>query len=52
VDVEEIVRATAHDKKRVGSQVPFVLLNAPGDVRIGCEVAVDELRAAVAELER
>jgi shikimate kinase/3-dehydroquinate synthase len=51
VDVEEIVRATTHDKKRMGSRVPFVLLNAPGDVMIGCEVTVDELRAAVAELE-
>ena len=48
--VEEIVQATAHDKKRIGSGVPFVLLGGPGDVRFGCEVAVDELRAAVTEL--
>jgi len=50
--VEEIVQATAHDKKRIGSAVPFVLLGGPGDVRFGCEIAVDELRAAVAELAR
>jgi shikimate kinase / 3-dehydroquinate synthase len=50
--VEEIVQATAHDKKRTGSAVPFVLLGGPGDVSFGCEVAVDELRAAVAELAR
>jgi shikimate kinase / 3-dehydroquinate synthase len=52
VAVEEIVQATAHDKKRIGSGVPFVLLGGPGDVRFGCEVAEYELRAAVAELER
>ena len=51
VEVDAVVRATAHDKKRLGSRVPFVLLTAPGDVRIGCEVAVDEVRAAVAELQ-
>jgi shikimate kinase/3-dehydroquinate synthase len=48
--VEEIVAATARDKKRLGAQVPFVLLTAPGEMRIGCEVAPDELRAAVSEL--
>jgi shikimate kinase/3-dehydroquinate synthase len=52
VGVDDVVQATAHDKKRLGSRVPFVLLNDPGDVRIGCEVAVDEVRAAVAELAR
>jgi shikimate kinase/3-dehydroquinate synthase len=40
----------AHDKKRVGSHVPFVLVSEPGEVRIGCEVPADEVRAAVAEL--
>jgi shikimate kinase/3-dehydroquinate synthase len=49
--VEEVVAAVAHDKKRVGaSGTPFVLVHAPGDVRVGCEVAADDLRAAVAEL--
>ena len=50
VDVERIVAATARDKKRVGARVPFVLLRAPGETEIGCEVADADLRAAVAEL--
>jgi shikimate kinase/3-dehydroquinate synthase len=50
VGVEEVVSAVSHDKKRVGSFTPFVLLSAPGDVRIGCEVPDSELRSAVAEL--
>jgi shikimate kinase / 3-dehydroquinate synthase len=50
VDVEEIVAATARDKKRVGAHVPFVLLHAPGDVVTGREVAEPDLRSAVAEL--
>jgi shikimate kinase/3-dehydroquinate synthase len=50
-NVEEVVAAVARDKKRVGaSSTPFVLVDAPGDVRIGCEVALEDLRAAVAEL--
>jgi shikimate kinase / 3-dehydroquinate synthase len=52
VAVDDVVQATAHDKKRVGSRVPFVLVAGPGDVRIGCEVAADELRSAVTELLR
>ncbi len=49
--VEEVVAAVAHDKKRVGADpTPFVLVRAPGDVRVGCEVAKDDLHTAVAEL--
>jgi shikimate kinase/3-dehydroquinate synthase len=48
--VDEVLRATVNDKKRIGSQVPFVLVTQPGEVRIGCEVPADEVRAAVAEL--
>jgi shikimate kinase/3-dehydroquinate synthase len=48
--VDEVVAAVAHDKKRVGAHTPFVLVHAPGDVRVGCEVAERDLRAAVAEL--
>jgi len=48
--VEEIVAATARDKKRVGKTVPFVLLSQAGEPRIGCEVAPEDLRAAVEEL--
>ncbi len=48
--VEEVVAAVSHDKKRLGARTPFVLVHAPGDVRVGCEVSAGELRAAVAEL--
>jgi shikimate kinase/3-dehydroquinate synthase len=48
----EVVAATARDKKRLGERVPFVLVEAPGDVRSGCEVAERELEAAVEELAR
>ncbi len=52
VDVEEIVAATARDKKRLGTDggVPFVLLSAPGEPRIGCGVPDNQLRMAVREL--
>jgi shikimate kinase/3-dehydroquinate synthase len=49
-DIEEVVRAVAHDKKRLAGSTPFVLLDAPGEVRVGCTVPAAELRAAVAEL--
>jgi shikimate kinase/3-dehydroquinate synthase len=48
--LEEVVAAVAHDKKRLSGSTPFVLLDAPGDVRVGCEVPEAQLRAAVAEL--
>jgi shikimate kinase / 3-dehydroquinate synthase len=48
--VDAIVQAVAHDKKRVGADVPFVLLEGPGEPVTGCEVAAEDLRAAVAEL--
>jgi shikimate kinase/3-dehydroquinate synthase len=47
---EQIVQATARDKKRVGATLPFVLLSEPGQPQIGCEVSAAELEAAVAEL--
>jgi shikimate kinase/3-dehydroquinate synthase len=49
-DVEQVLEMTRRDKKRTGEGVPFVLVNTPGEVEIGCEVASDALRAAVAEL--
>ena len=52
VEVEEVVRAVARDKKRLAGATPFVLLDAPGDVRVGCEVSEVDLHAAVAELAR
>ena len=50
VDPVEVAEATGRDKKRRGGRVGFVLVEAPGDVRTGCPVADDDLRAAVAEL--
>jgi shikimate kinase/3-dehydroquinate synthase len=47
---EPILEAIARDKKRMRSRVPFVLLDGPGRPRIDCDVAVDEVRAAIAEL--
>jgi shikimate kinase / 3-dehydroquinate synthase len=50
-DADEVVQATARDKKRVGSgPVPFVLLDAPGRPRTGCAVEPGALTAAVQEL--
>jgi 3-dehydroquinate synthetase/shikimate kinase len=50
-DPERVVELTARDKKRLGTgTVPFVLVDAPGEVRIGCHIPPDALRAAVAEL--
>ncbi|MDQ6606412.1 MAG: 3-dehydroquinate synthase, partial [Actinomycetota bacterium] len=49
--VEEVVVATARDKKRLGeAPVPFVLLDAPGAPRAGCPVDARDLLAAVREL--
>jgi shikimate kinase/3-dehydroquinate synthase len=50
--VEAVVAATRRDKKRIGANVPFVLVRAPGEVVFGCEVAPEELVAAVEELAR
>jgi len=52
VDPADVVAATARDKKRRGGRVGFVLVEAPGDVRTHVAVSPDDLRAAVAELER
>jgi shikimate kinase/3-dehydroquinate synthase len=51
VDPDEVVAATARDKKRRGGRLGFVLVEAPGDVRPGRPVAEGELRRAVAELQ-
>ncbi len=48
--VEDVLAAVNRDKKRLGAEVPFVLVQAPGAVRIGQRVGEAELRAAVAEL--
>jgi 3-dehydroquinate synthetase len=38
------------DKKRLSERVPFVLVEAPGEVTPGHEVSDDALRAAIEEL--
>jgi len=51
VDPDAVLVATARDKKRrSGEAVPFVLLDAPGAARPGCQIEDGELRAAVREL--
>jgi len=50
VDVDRVVALTELDKKREGGRVPFVLIEAPGEVTPGHHVAPDDLRAAIAEL--
>jgi len=47
---EEVVALTRRDKKRLGDDVPFVLVEAPGRVSHGHRVEAAALRAAVAEL--
>lgn len=51
IAVDDVVAATARDKKRVGSKpVPFVLLREPGDARFGQEVATERILQAVQNL--
>jgi shikimate kinase/3-dehydroquinate synthase len=50
IDAPEVVAATARDKKRVGEATPYVLVEAPGDVRHGGAVSPADALAAVAEL--
>ncbi|MGI8559564.1 MAG: bifunctional shikimate kinase/3-dehydroquinate synthase [Solirubrobacteraceae bacterium] len=49
-DPAAVVLATQRDKKRAGGKVGFVLLDAPGALRVGCTVSQSELEAAVREL--
>ena len=48
--VDEVLAHVERDKKREGGRVPFVLLEAPGEVTHGHAVAPGELSAAVEEL--
>ncbi len=50
VETDAVLEAVTRDKKRLGAEVPFVLVAAPGEVSQGHRVAPEELRAAVAEL--
>jgi shikimate kinase / 3-dehydroquinate synthase len=48
--VDDVLVLIERDKKRVGGKVPFVLIEAPGEVTPGHEVASAELRAVLEEL--
>ncbi len=50
VSSEAVLEAVGRDKKRLGAEVPFVLVEAPGEVVHGRSVAAVDLRAAVEEL--
>jgi shikimate kinase/3-dehydroquinate synthase len=47
---DEVVALTERDKKRSGGKVPFVLVQAPGEVTHGHEIDAATLRAAVDEV--
>ena len=48
---EDVAAVTERDKKRSGGRVPFVLVEAPGQVSPGHEIAPAQLRAAIEELQ-
>ncbi len=48
--LDAILEAMGKDKKRLGEELPFVLVRAPGEVEFGCTVPTADVRAAVAEL--
>lgn len=50
IDVDAVVAATRSDKKRIGANVPYVVVDAPGQLRWGQELGDAEVRAAVEEL--
>jgi shikimate kinase/3-dehydroquinate synthase len=47
---DHIVERVALDKKRSEGRHNFVLMRAPGDIAVGCEVSDQELREAVDEI--
>ena len=50
LDVDSVIATTRLDKKRLEGDVPFVLCEAPGQVRYGAMVEETELHAAVSEI--
>jgi shikimate kinase/3-dehydroquinate synthase len=48
--VDEVLAMVERDKKRAAGRVPFVLVEAPGEVTPGHDVDPDALRAAVEEV--
>ena len=47
---DQVIELIARDKKRRGGQVPFVLVEAPGEVSHGHHVGEDALREAIDEV--
>ncbi len=47
---DDVIELIGRDKKRRGDRVPFVLVQAPGEVTPGHEIDPDALRAAVDEV--
>ncbi|MCW2957900.1 MAG: 3-dehydroquinate synthase, partial [Solirubrobacterales bacterium] len=48
ISLDDVLTATAKDKKRVGETTPFVLVQGPGDVSHGHHVDVAQVRGAIA----
>ena len=48
--VDDVLTLVARDKKRAEGRVPFVLVEAPGEVTPGHEVGDEELRRAIEEV--
>jgi 3-dehydroquinate synthetase len=48
--VDEVLELIGRDKKRAGGRVPFVLVEAPGEVTPGHEPSAAAIRAAVEEV--
>jgi len=48
--VEDVLDLVERDKKRAGGRVPFVLVEAPGEVTTGHHVDAAELRSAIEEV--
>ena len=48
--VDDVLTLVERDKKRSGGRVPFVLVEVPGEVSPGHEIAPGDLRAAVEEV--
>jgi shikimate kinase / 3-dehydroquinate synthase len=49
---DDVLAHAERDKKRAGGRVPFVLVDAPGEVSPGHEVEPGELRAAVEDVRQ
>jgi shikimate kinase / 3-dehydroquinate synthase len=52
IPVDDVIDALQRDKKRTAAGVGFVLLSEPGAPRVGQLLADDDVRKAVAELNR